>query len=159
MASLIPEKLYKQILEHLPIPCIDFVLYHKGKVLLTYRTQEPAKNQWWVQGGRIFKHEKLEEALQRLAKREIGSEVEIIKKLGAYEYHSDKANFGIKSGTHAVVVVYLVRPVDDNFTVAMDGTHSKYKWIDQIEKDLDQYVKQVIRDSGVFRKWWGKIFK
>src|SRR3989338_81614 len=113
MSSIIPEKLYSQILEYMPIACIDFVLYHKGKVLLTYRTQEPEKGQWWVQGGRIFKHEKLEEALQRLAKREIGSEVKIIRKMGSYEYHSVKAAFGVKTGTHAVVVVYLVKPVDD----------------------------------------------
>ncbi len=159
MASLIPKELYSQILEHMPIPCIDFVLYHQGKVLLTYRTQEPAKDQWWVQGGRIFKHETLPEALQRLAKREIGSGVKIIRKLGAYEYHSDKANFGVKTGTHAVVVVYLVEPLNDDFTVFMDETHSKYRWIDQIEDDLDNYVKELIRDSGVFERWWERIFK
>lgn len=147
---MIPEKLYSQIIENMPIPCIDFVLYHKGKVLLTYRTQEPEKGRWWIQGGRIFKHEKLKEALQRLAKREIGSEVRIIKKLGAYEYHSDKANFGIKSGTHAVVVVYLVEPVNENFIISIDETHSKYKWIDKVEDGLQPYVKEVIKDSGVF---------
>lgn len=152
MASLIPSDLYSQILEHMPIPCIDFVLHHKGKVLLTYRTQEPAKDQWWVQGGRIIKGESLTEAVQRLAKREIGSEVKIIKKLGAYEYHSDKANFEVKSGTHAIVVVFLVEPVKGDFHVSIDMTHSKYKWIDHIEKDLDPYVKEVIKDSTVFDK-------
>lgn len=153
MASLIPEKLYKNILEHMPIPCIDFVLYHKGKVLLTYRTQEPEKGQGWIQGGRIFKHETFDEALQRLAKREIGSEVKIIRKMGAYEYHSKtRAAFGVTTGTHAVVAVYLVKPIDDNFQVSMDETHSKYKWIDKIEEDLQPYVKEVIKDSGVFRK-------
>jgi len=153
MTSPIPEKLYKEILEHMPIPCIDLVLYHKGKVLLTYRMQEPEKGQWWVQGGRIFKHEKLEEALQRLAKREVGSEVKIIRKMGGYEYHSKtKAAFGVKTGTHAVVVVYLVKPVDDDFEVSMDETHSKYKWIDRIEDDLQPYVKEVLKDAGVFGK-------
>jgi len=151
MSSFIPEKLYKEILEHMPIPCIDFVFYHKGKVLLTYRTQEPEKGRWWVQGGRIFKHETLEEALQRIAKREIGSEVKIIRKMGGYEYHSDKANFGVNSGTHCIVVVYLVKPLKDNFEVFMDETHSNYKWINYIEDDLDPYVKEVIQDSGVFK--------
>ena len=151
MTQLIPEKLYAQILEYMPIPCIDFVLYHKGKVLLTLRTQEPEKGQWWVQGGRIFKHESLNEALQRLAKREIGLGVKIIRKMGAYEYHSQtKAAFGVKTGTHAVVAVYLVKPEKDNFTPSLDGTHSKYKWIDYIEEDLQPYVKEVLKDSGVF---------
>jgi len=153
MSSIIPEKLYSQILEYMPIACIDFVLYHKGKVLLTYRTQEPEKGQWWVQGGRIFKHELLEEALQRLAKREIGSEIKIIRKMGAYEYHSHtKAAFGVKTGTHAVVVVYLVKPLKNDFAISMDETHSKYKWIDHVEEDLQPYVKEVLKDSGVFGK-------
>ena len=150
MITSIPSDLYSQILEHMPIPCIDFVLCHKGKVLLTYRTQEPAKGQWWVQGGRVFKHESLHDAVQILAKREIGSEVEIIKQIGGYEYHSDKAAFGVKNGTHAFVIVYLAKPSNDNFYVSMDKTHSKYKWIDKIEGDLDPYVKKVIKDSGVF---------
>src|SRR3989344_1353318 len=149
MNPLIPKKLYSQILEHMPIPCIDFVLYHQGKVLLMYRTKEPAKGRWWVQGGRIFKHEQLEEALQRLARREIGSEGKIIKKLGVYEYHSDKAALGVKTGTHSIVVVYLVKPIKNNFAVSMDETHSKYRWISHIGKDLDPYVKEVIKDSKV----------
>ena len=152
MQPSIPSDLYAQILEHMPIPCIDVVLFHNGKVLLTYRTQEPAKGKWWVQGGRIFKHELLNDAVQRIAKREIGSEVKVIKQIGGYEFHSDKAAFGVKNGTHAVVIVYLVKPVNNIFSVSMDETHSKYEWIDRIEEDLDPYVKKVIKDTGVFEK-------
>ena len=150
--NIIPEELYTQIRENMPVPCVDFVLYHKGKVLLTYRTQEPAKGQWWVQGGRIFKHETFAQALQRLAKREIGSEIKVIKQIGAYEFHSDKANFEVKTGTHDVVVVFLAVPANDNFMVSMDETHSQYKWIDRIEEGLHSYVKEVIKDSDVFGK-------
>lgn len=156
---MIPEKLYSQIIENMPILCIDFVLYHKGKALLTYRTQEPAKGEWWVQGGRVFKNETLSQALQRLAKREMGSEVKVIKKMYLYEYNSDKAKSGVKTGTHTVAVGYLVKPANDNFTVSMDETHSEFKWIDRIDESLHPYVKEMLKDSGVFRKWWEKIFK
>lgn len=152
MSSLIPEKLYAQIRENMPIPCMDFVLYHKGKVLLTQRTQEPAKGQWWVQGGRIFKHETFAQALQRLAKREIGSEIKIIRQIGAYEFHSDAANFDVKTGTHDVAVVYLAAPKDENVFISLDETHSKFKWVEEIDTDLHPYVKSVLKDSGVFRK-------
>jgi|SRR3989344_521871 len=152
MTSLIPEDLYRQIREHVPIPCLDFVLFHKGKVLLTYRTQEPAKGQWWVQGGRIFKHETFAQALQRLAKREIGSEIKVIKQIGAYEFHSEQANFGGKTGTHDVAVIFLAVPLDENFTISLDETHSKFKWVDHIEESLHPYVKTALKDSGVFEK-------
>ncbi len=142
----------------MPIPCMDFVLYHKGKVLLTLRTQEPAKGQWWVQGGRIFKHETFPRALQRLAKREIGSEINIIRQIGAYEFHSDAANFDVKSGTHDVAVVYLAVPKDKNFSISLDETHSKFKWVDHIDPSLHPYVKSVLEDSGVFKKKWWRFF-
>jgi len=150
MQAPIPQPLYEKILDVMPILCVDFVLYDKGKVLLTRRTDEPAKDQWWVQGGRVFKHETLDEAVQRLSKREVGLEVEVIKQLGVYEYQFDKANFGITSGTHTVAVTYLVKPREENFQVSLDTTHSSYRWVDQIEKDLDPYVKRVLRDANVF---------
>ncbi len=82
---MIPDNLYQQILENMPIFCIDFILYHNNKVLLTKRTQEPAKDQLWIQGGRVLKNERFKDAVQRLAKRELGIEVEIIKEIGTYE--------------------------------------------------------------------------
>ena len=109
---MIPNKLYQQILENMPIFCIDIVLYHQGKVLLTYRTQEPAKDQWWIQGGRVFKNETFAQAAQRLAKREIGIEIDIIKQIGAYEVFFEKGILPVKTGIHDVAVVFLVKPKD-----------------------------------------------
>ena len=150
MTLLIPEKLYTQILEHVPIPCIDFVLYHQGKVLLTYRTEEPAKGLWWIQGGRIFKHENFSETLQRLAQREIGSEIKVLRQIGAYEFHSEKAKAGVTTGTHDVAIVFLAVPINDHFAISLDKTHSQHRWIDRIEEGLHPYIKQALKDSGVF---------
>ena len=152
MSSFIPEKLYTEILDHMPIPCVDFLLYHNGKVLLTYRTEEPAKGLWWIQGGRILKQETLHQALQRLAKREIGSEIKIVRQIGGYEFHSDKAKPGVKTGTHDVALVYLAKPLTENFQISLDKTHSKHRWIDHIEADLHPYVKDALNDSGIFKK-------
>ena len=105
-----------------------------------------------MQGGRIFKHETFEQALQRLAKREIGSEIKIIRQIGAYEFHSDSANFDVKTGTHDVAVVFLAAPINDDFEISLDETHSKLKWVGDIDSDLHPYVKRVVNDSGVFRK-------
>ncbi len=170
MASFISPDLYEQIIENIPIPCVDFVILHEGKVLLTLRTQEPEKDKWWVQGGRIFKNESLLEALQRLAHREVGCKVKILKNLGAYEYFSKASVFsGVKSGTHCLVACFLVEPVLDSaeklkeeksarksfspimaFSPVLDKTHSQAKWISRIEEDLDPYVKQLIENAGVF---------
>ncbi len=153
MANFIPADLYSQILEHMPVPCVDFVLVQNGKVLLTYRTEEPAKDRWWIQGGRMYKNERLQEAVFRLAEREIGTRnIRIIKQFGAYEFFSKTAPFDVKSGIHDVAIVFLAEPLEANFTPRLDKTHKKFRWIESIEKDLDPYVKKALEDSGVFEK-------
>ena len=75
MQSPISRELYSQILEHMPIPAVDFVLVHNHQVLLALRKDEPAKGQWWIPGGRVLKNETLETAVKRKALQEVGVEV------------------------------------------------------------------------------------
>lgn len=146
-ASFIPEPLFRQIRESVPMICIDFICAHNGKVLLTYRTEEPKKGQWWIQGGRLQKNESLIAGLQRLALREIGTPVKILKQIGVYEFFSG-STLSITSGIHDVAVCYLVT-VDDTLSIKLDATHSQYRWIDSIEEDLDPYVKRALKDAGL----------
>lgn len=62
---------YGKILDHLVVACVDTVVTHKGKVLLVKRDQEPAKNAWWIFGGRVIKGESLQGAAQRGIHREL----------------------------------------------------------------------------------------
>lgn len=51
----IADDLYQNILSVMPIPCVDLlVIDQKGRVLLVKRSNEPAKGQWWVPGGRVY---------------------------------------------------------------------------------------------------------
>ena len=146
---MIPTELFQQIIENMPVFCIDIVLVHDNKVLLTYRTDEPAKNQWWIQGGRVYKNERINEAIQRLAKRETGMEVEVIKQIGTYEVFFDKGSLELKTGIHDVAVCFLVKPKEE-LNVNLDNTHKQYKWIERVEDSLHSYVKKVINDSNYF---------
>ena len=146
---MIPTNLYQQILEYLPIFCIDLVLYHQGKVLLTYRTQQPAKDQWWIQGGRVFKNETFSQAVQRLAKREIGIEVEILNQIGTYEVFFEQGILPTKTGIHDVAVCFLVKP-KDKAEIKLDPTHQQWKWIDKIEAHWHPYVKTVLEEAKIF---------
>lgn len=149
MPKIIPRDLYKQILENMAICCVDLVVHHNGKVLLVYRKEEPAKGEWWVPGGRIFKNERLKDAIKRKVKEETGLDFKDVKSLGVQEYFSEKAIFeDIKTGTHAVAAIYLVEV--DNSEVKIDKTSSDYRWIDKIEDNLHDYVKEALKRSGVF---------
>ena len=58
---------YKKILEYIPICCVDVVICHFNKILFVKRNTEPAKNEWWFPGGRVYKNEMLEETAIRKA--------------------------------------------------------------------------------------------
>ena len=65
MQNKIPSDEYARILENMPVCCVDVIIANDKKALLVYRKDEPAKNKWWVVGGRILKNEKLEDAVIR----------------------------------------------------------------------------------------------
>lgn len=145
----IDSELYRQILENMPIPCIDLVVHHCGKVLLVHRKEEPAKNEWWIPGGRIFKNEKFEDAAKRKLKEETGLNAIKIKDLGIQEYFSDKSIFNnIETGTHAVAAIYLIEVENDE--VKINNTSSEYRWVDKIEENLNPYVKEALKKAEVF---------
>ena len=145
----IPSELYRQILEYLPILCVDLVFFHQGKVLLTYRNDEPAKGKWWIQGGRVFKGETLQEALQRKAQAEVGCLIQVIRQIGIYDFRSPVGPFPLKTGVHDVAIVYLVEPAGVS-EVRLNRDHSNFRWITSIEGDLDPYVQQILKDAKVW---------
>lgn len=153
MIKDIPQESYEQILENMPVCCVDMVVHRDGKVLLVYRKNEPEEERWWVPGGRILKGERLDEAVKRKIKEEVGLDVIDIKFIGIQEYFSDKTVFeNVKTGTHCIVGVYLV---EVNGEVKLDSTSSDYKWIgkrwfETNREKLDDYVKKALKDSGVF---------
>ena len=149
--GFIPDEDYKKIIENVPICCVDLVILHNNKILLVFRKNEPAKNKWWFPGGRIYKNEKLKDAVSRKAYGEVGLKIEIIKKIGVYELMFDKGPFNdLKSGVHGVNICFLVKPVDNNFKIKCDGDSLGHKWFSQVEEELDPYIKEVLKDAGIF---------
>jgi colanic acid biosynthesis protein WcaH len=142
---------YKKILENMPICCVDVVICHCNKILLVCRNNEPAKNEWWFPGGRVYKNEKLEEAVVRKTYEEVGIKVQIVKELGIYETMFNKGPFDdLKSGVHTINIYFLVKPTLENFKIKIDDTSSDYRWIDKIEENLHPYVKKVLKNLKFF---------
>lgn len=147
---MISEKQYKVILDKMPIPCVDVVVINKGKVLMVYRNTEPAKNQWWLPGGRLLKHETLEHAALRKVKDEVGLDIIITKKLGMYETMFDKAPFGIKTGVHSINCVFVAKLKNAKQAITIDKFHDESRWVEKIENKFHPYLKQVLKDAKVF---------
>ena len=63
----IPESLWNQIKEHIPIPCVDVILQKPGgEILLGWRQILPYRNVWALPGGRLLRGEDLKTAARRI---------------------------------------------------------------------------------------------
>ena len=147
ICNMIPDEEYKMMLEKLAIPCVDIVIENsEGKVLMIKRSNEPAKGQWWLPGGRIFKKETIRDAAIRKIHEEVGLELSDVIIIGAYETIFDEGPFGIESGTHSVNVLVKgnVKSFDNMKT---NGDHSDVAFFKDVQKDWHSYLKEAIADA------------
>ncbi|MBI4146850.1 NUDIX domain-containing protein [Candidatus Woesearchaeota archaeon] len=145
----IPDSLYKEILENMPIVCVDVLVEHEGSVLLLKRNNEPARGQWFPPGGRLLKNESPIAAAQRICKRETGNTIVVEKQVGTYNTTWEKGPFALKTGVHSVNIVFLARA--KNKEVKLDKTSTEYHWVNKMPK-LHPYVKKIIADAGVLHE-------
>jgi len=126
------ERDFLEVIERTPLVSIDLVIQDAaGRVLLGWRTNEPAKNTWFVPGGRIRKNETLDAAFLRLTSAELGKAVALAEAvpLGAYT-HLYETNFAEVDGigTHYVVLAYALRRAELPERLPAEQ-HSDYCWM------------------------------
>lgn len=127
---MIPQKLYKKIVELVPIVCVDVVLIHDGRYILLKRQNEPLKGQWWVVGGRALKGETSYKTALRKIKEETGLKATNLVLRGIYEDHYKKSAFGVP--TSSVSLVYQAEIED--YEPKLDKTSLDIKLADFLPK-------------------------
>ena len=137
----LPTVFYKKVLENFAIPCVDVVVVCGHEFLLVKRKNEPAKGEWWVPGGRVFKGEKIYEAAKRKVWEEVGLKVLSLKQLFAEDTMFETSAFGVS--THTVGIIYSARVKSRK--AVLDRDHSEYKWFSKIDGRWDPYVKKALR--------------
>jgi len=115
-----------------PLVSIDLILRDpQSAVLVGLRTNEPAKNTWFVPGGRIAKDERLADAFARILGIETGLSIPFAQArlLGAYEHFYDTNRFCEPGyGTHYVVLGYALT-LAERADIALDDQHSAIQWM------------------------------
>lgn len=134
--NLIPAKLYRKIVELVPILCVDVILKHKGQYILVKRANEPLLGLWWVVGGRAFKGEKTIVTAKRKVWEETGLRAKGYKVVGVYEDSYPKSVFGVP--TSSVSVVYEAEVED--FSPTLDTTSSDIKLANKLP---NRFVKKL----------------
>ncbi|MEL4271892.1 GDP-mannose mannosyl hydrolase [Shewanella xiamenensis] len=134
---------FSTIIACTPLVSIDLVVTNpNGQVLLGQRLNRPAKDFWFVPGGRILKNEPLSEAFKRLTRDELGHEFTIDQAslLGPFDhFYADnvfsdsvfRENVSAADNTtHYVAIAYYLKLDSqlDNLPLAIQ--HGGYKWVD-----------------------------
>jgi colanic acid biosynthesis protein WcaH len=130
-ATRLDEETFRQIVRHAPLVSIDLVvLDRQGRALLGLRTNEPARDFWFVCGGRILKGETIPDAFARIMAHEIGHACAFTeaRPRGVYEHMYETNRFGEAGfGTHYVVLAYEV-VVPDHLEPRPDAQHRELAW-------------------------------
>ncbi len=147
-----PERLsdadFAQLTRNAPLVSVDIVIRDGNRgILLALRNDEPAKNYFFVPGGRIFKNESIAAAFERVLRTEIGyrTKFSAAHLIGVFEHIYRNNRFHEHGyGTHYVVLAYEIL-VEGGVQIRLDGHHSVYKWAKAADvmkmADVHDYVK------------------
>ena len=120
----IPFSEFKSIYSKVPKLSVDLVIQNADQeILLTKRKIEPWKDQWHLPGGTVLFNEPLQAAASRLAKKELGVEIKIVKFLGLVEFLGQDVPYKFD---HSVCVIYLCGTELSDFTLDEDTEEAKY---------------------------------
>jgi colanic acid biosynthesis protein WcaH len=143
---------FSHIVQYAPLVSIDLIVKDReGRILVGYRTNEPAKGYYFVPGGVIRKGETIERAFSRILSAETGCAAAFAdaRPLGVFEHFYDKNAFGDPGyGTHYVVLGYALQ-LDGSPAIVLDAQHRDCKWMDAMEllasPEVHEYTKTYFR--------------
>ncbi|QCS42019.1 NUDIX domain-containing protein [Natrinema versiforme] len=141
MSEWIPEEEWETIVRNVPIPSVDLVVECPDGFVLGKRTNEPARGEWFVPGGRVKKGEELGEAVHRLANEELGTGVEIHEAIGTFEHFYRTSEIGYEK--HYIAHGYHVWSEETDFEA--DNQHSEIKIFEESLPDFHDYVDKYFR--------------
>ena len=136
----IPPNEWQTIVANVPIVSVDLVVKQQDGVLLGKRTNPPAKGEWFVPGGTVFKNERLEDAVRRVAQDELGCDVDIVDFLGTYEHFYDTSEVDGVGSKHYLANAFLVEPLSP--VEPADSQHERLRVFEPPFEGLHPYVKR-----------------
>jgi colanic acid biosynthesis protein WcaH len=136
MTELLDEQIFEQVVRSAPLCSIDLIVRDPDAcTLVGLRLGEPAKDCYFVPGGRIRKNERVADAFRRILVEEtsIESKISDASYLGVFEHFYSTNRFGKPGfGTHYICHAYGLA-LNDRPAVTIDGQHSELIWASPAE--------------------------
>jgi colanic acid biosynthesis protein WcaH len=141
----IPPDEYRVIARNVPIVSVDLLVHHDGGLVLGERRNEPAKGKWFVPGGTVMKGETLVQAVHRVARQELGTDVLVDRRLGTYEHFYDAAETpGVESKQY-LATAFVVTPRSEE--LEPDDQHGSLEvFTEPFDGEIHDYVRRYIQE-------------
>ena len=133
------KKDFDRVLKMVPTTVVEVIVKNENGILLGKRNTQPFHGMWHLTGGFVHYNEKISDAVKRIAKREIGADVEIVKLLGIYEYINDDPR------GHLIGLAHIVKIRGGNIAPNADNTELKY--FKSAPDDMISYQKNIFYDA------------
>ncbi|MAF66720.1 MAG: GDP-mannose mannosyl hydrolase [Planctomycetes bacterium] len=140
---------FSSVIKNAPLFSIDLVLVNESnEVLFGKRLNSPAKNFWFVPGGRVYKDESLADSFERITRDELGMvfSLDSAKPLGLYEHFYNDSAVSNDISTHYINTPYLL-VVKEKFSCLPNTQHSEYRWI---RADMINSADEIHSNSKLF---------
>jgi colanic acid biosynthesis protein WcaH len=146
---------FREVVRNAPLVAIDLIVRNKNnEVLLGLRKNGPARNTWFVPGGRIWKNERIHTAFKRITKDELGIPLGLKQAnfLRVFE-HLYEENFADEPdfGTHYIVLAHEIEFRTERGELPLKQ-HSDYRWMSEKDilqsDDVHRYTKDYFRENN-----------
>jgi len=153
MVKKLEKKAFLNVVKNAPLVSIDLIVRNaQQQVLLGYRKNEPARDSWFVPGGRILKDESISAAFKRIVQFELNIDMEYSPRyfFGFFEHLYQTNLFEDKNfGTHYIVLAHTFK-ADSPILLQEDAQHERLRWfdVDEIQKshEVHTYTKNYFYD-------------
>lgn len=137
---MLDEATFKMVVESTPLVSIDLCLVCEGQLLMGLRHNEPQKGQWFTPGGRLFKNERWQDGLARIAKTELGLNVNTddFELMGVWDHFYENSAIDDAVSTHYVNLPHVCY-LESYPELSLDAQHESVRWFD---------IPSLIKDTG-----------
>jgi len=130
-----------------PILTVDGIFLDDGKVLLVRQAKYPFFGSWVLPGGHVEYRERIEEAIKREMKEELGVSVKIKKLFGVYSDPKRDPRY------HTVAVVYLLEKKKGKICLSKEASEFRYFSLKNLPKKIGFDHREILNDlKGGYKK-------
>ncbi len=138
-----PREVFEEILEWSVIPTFDLLLrYGDSGFIVLKRKIEPYKNVWALPGLRMYKGETIEDTLKRIAKNELGINVDTTNKVLVGQY---VGKFKTEKNRQDISTCYLIELAGDEHIVMNKDHFSEMMITKEIPKRVGAMYAHYLR--------------